>query len=63
MSSGDADVAYVYLPSHPGRGEDAAKGVVKRQIRLFDLIGAYSGPDLFFDFDKDGTLIGLEILA
>ena len=58
VSDDDEDVAYLRLPSHPG-GEVR----VSRSVRLVDLIGPYQGPDLAFDFDQDGLLIGIEILV
>lgn len=54
----DEVVAYLTLPDRP---EDPV-GVVKRQVRLRDLIKDYVGPDLYFDFDEDNTLLGIEIL-
>lgn len=59
ISEDDADVAYLRLPGHPGTG---SVGAVKKTIRLHDLM-AYSGPDIYFDFDELGHLIGAEILA
>ncbi len=56
---GDADVAYVSLPGHPG----SAPGVVKRSIQLRELMPHYVGPDLILDFDAVGILIGIEILG
>jgi len=56
----DDIVAYVSLPGHPGRG---APGVVAKQVRLRDLVGDHGGFDVFLDFDRDGTLIGFEILC
>jgi hypothetical protein len=58
LSAGDQEVGYVYLPGHPGPG---ASGVAK-QVRLSTLL-EYKGPDLFLDFDGDGQLVGVEILA
>ncbi len=58
VSAGDQDVAYLYLPGHPGRGTPG----VARQVRLSSLM-TYKGPDLFLDFDGDGQLVGVEILA
>ena len=57
---GDDDevVAYLTLPDHPG----SLTGAVERHIRLRDLLGDYTGPDLYFDFDSDNTLVGVEIL-
>jgi len=54
----DEVVAYLVLPDHPGSGRVA----VKRNVRLRDLVGDYTGPDLFFDFDEDNVLVGVEIL-
>lgn len=59
VSDDDKNVAYLALPDHPGRG---TPGVTAQQRRLRDLM-PYSGPDLYLDFDKDGRLIGVEILA
>jgi Protein of unknown function (DUF2283) len=60
LEVGDDDdvVAYLTLPDHPGR----LSAVVKKNIRLRDVIGAYVGPDLFFDFDENNVLVGVEIL-
>lgn len=58
VSADDQDVAYLYLPGHPGRG---VPGVAK-QVRLSSLL-TYKGPDLFLDFDCDGQLVGVEVLA
>jgi hypothetical protein len=59
ISEDDENVAYLALPEHPGQGTLRATA---KQIRLRDLM-AYSGADIHLDFDKDGQLIGLEILA
>lgn len=53
-------VAYLVLPDHPGSG---TPGIVSRHESIKDLIDGYKGPDVFLDFDKDGCLIGIEILA
>lgn len=52
------DIAYLRLPSHPG-------GLCKmsRSLRLRDVMGRYQGPDVVLDFDMEGTLVGIEILA
>ena len=52
------DVAYLRLPSHPG-------GLCKmsRSLRLRDVLGGYQGPDVVLDFDMEGTLVGIEVLA
>jgi uncharacterized protein YuzE len=57
ISDDDEDVAYLTLPGHP-----KTAGSVAKTTRLLDLV-AYTGPDIYLDFDKDGKLIGVEILA
>lgn len=59
ISDDDEDVAYLTLPKHPGQG---TPGAVRKQTRLLDLVN-YVGPDVFLDFDKDGNLIGIELLS
>lgn len=59
VSADDQDVAYLYLPDHPGQG---TSGVVLKQVRLPSLL-TYKGPDLYLDFDEHGQLIGVEVLA
>ena len=57
----DDVVAYLYLPDHPKESEPIY-GIVNKQIRLLDLIKDYKGPDIYLDFNKSGTLIGIEII-
>ena len=59
ISDDDDDVGYLVLPGHP---EPATPGVVAKQVRLKDLVTCV-GADIHLDFDKDGNLIGLEILV
>ena len=59
VSEDDEDVAYLRLPGHPG----SAPGVVKRTVRLHDLVGDYEGPDIYLDFGEGDTLIGIEIVG
>lgn len=54
----DEVVAYLTLPDHPGDGVVA----VKKNLRLRDLVGDYKGPDLYFDFDENNVLVGVEII-
>jgi hypothetical protein len=49
--------AYLKLPTHPG----TLKGA--RTVTLVDLIGAYQGPYVVFDFDQQGVLVGIEIVG
>lgn len=58
LSEDDSDVAYLRLPTHPG---DTCK--MSRSIRLVDLLGPYQGPGVVLDFDQEGVLVGIEILA
>ena len=58
ISEDDQDVAYLRLPSHPG---ETCK--MSKSVRLVEILGAYTGPDVSLDFDEDGTLVGIEILA
>jgi uncharacterized protein YuzE len=59
VSPTDPDVAYLYLPDHPGR----AHGARARQVRLASIIPGYRGADLVLDFDKHGRVVGVEVLA
>lgn len=59
VSADDDDVTYLILPDHP---RDGVAGISGKQIRLRDLL-EYVGPDIYFDFDEGGKLIGAEILA
>lgn len=59
VSADDHDVAYLYLPDHPGR---AVNGAIVKQVRLSSLLN-YTGLDLYLDFDKHGRLVGVEVLA
>jgi uncharacterized protein YuzE len=58
VSEDDQDVAYLRLPSHPG---ETCK--MSKSIRLTQIIGSYTGPDVVLDFDQEGVLVGIEILA
>jgi len=49
--------AYLKLPTHPG----VLKGA--RTVTLVDLIGAYHGPYVVFDFDQQGVLVGIEVVG
>jgi Protein of unknown function (DUF2283) len=60
VSRGDRKVAYLSLPDHPGAG---TPGVVVKQLRLIELCGKYTGPDIYLDFDKDNQIVGIEVIA
>jgi Protein of unknown function (DUF2283) len=59
VSDDDGEVGYVSLPDHPG----SKPGVAKKSVQLRDFLPDYAGPDLVFDFDETGKLIGIEILG
>lgn len=60
VSKDDPDVAYLYLPGHPGEKKENS---IKTQIRLFDIIKNYKGPDIYLDIDQKDNVIGIEILV
>jgi len=60
VSDDDPNVAYLTLPNHPGA---SAANVVAEQKSMNELIEGYKGPDIYLDFDDNGVLIGIEILA
>jgi hypothetical protein len=53
--------AYLYLPNFPPNGIKQWDKL-KKSLRLVDLIGRYKGPDIIFDFDESGELVGIEIV-
>jgi uncharacterized protein YuzE len=53
----DSPAAYLYLPSHPGAG---TVGACEKIVKLGDLV-SYKGPDIYLEFDKEGTIIGIEV--
>jgi hypothetical protein len=57
--SDNPEVGYLYLPNHPGEG---IKGVSVKQLSIQEVIKDYKGVDIFFDFNDQNELIGIEIL-
>ena len=49
--------AYLKLPTHPGVLRHA------KNVTLVDLLGAYRGPYVVFDFDSNDVLVGIEIIG
>ena len=49
--------AYLRLPTCPEQLRSA------RSVPLADVMGAYKGPYVVFDFDQSGTLVGIEIVG
>ncbi len=60
ISEDDDEVAYLYLPNHPGKGKS---NIVSKQVILANMFENYKGPDVYLDFDETGCLIGIELLA
>ena len=54
----DAHTAYIALPGY--RNE---KGIVAKSVRLDGVIADYKGPMVVLDFNKEGVLIGIEVLT
>ena len=59
MLQPDADTVYVSLPGYP---DPIKPGVIRTSVSLDDIY-EYRGPRVQLDFDDDGVLIGLEIVA
>lgn len=59
VSPDDEDVAYLCLPAYPAHKEGQ---LTYKTVGIRELMEDYKGPDLYFDFNKDGVLIGIEIL-
>jgi len=60
ISGDDSDTAYVALPGCPDQPQF---GIVAKTICLDGLLDDFKGPRLNLDFNRDGVLIGIEILA
>jgi len=60
MSNPNSDSAYVALPGYP---KEPVFGTVSRTICLDEVIENFKGPRINLDFDKEGVLIGIEILV
>lgn len=59
VSKGDPEVAYLYLPDHPKK---TVCGIVRKQIRLLEILPDCKGPDIYLDFNAEDVLVGIEIL-
>lgn len=60
VSGDESATAYIALPGHHGVPKP---GIVSKSIRLEDLIKDFNGPRVVLDFNNEGLLIGIEILA
>jgi hypothetical protein len=56
--SDDGYAAYLQLPGHPGEGVKVA-----RTVSLVDVMSRFDGPHVVFDFDADGKMLGIEVVA
>ena len=56
----NAHTAYIALPGYP---EEVESGIVARTVNLAHVVENYSGPLVHLDFNKAGTLIGIELLV
>lgn len=54
-----SETVYVALPDYP---KEIVPGVVKKSVSLDDIYD-YDGPRVQLDFDKEGRLIGVEVVA
>lgn len=59
MQRPDSDTVYVALPGYP---DPVKPGVVRKSISLDDILD-YQGPRVQLDFDENGKLIGVEVVA
>ncbi len=59
LSDNRHEIGYLRLLTYPKR----APLKVSKSIRLFDILGKYNGPDVVFDFDLDGVLVGIEVVT
>jgi len=60
ISDGEGISAYLYLPDHPGSG---TVGVAVTQVSLKELYPNYKGAAVYFDFDREGVLIGIGVTS
>lgn len=58
ISGDESETAYVALPGH-----ESTFGIVAKTICLDDVIESFKGPRINLDFNHDGLLIGIEVLA
>jgi hypothetical protein len=54
-----SETVYVAMPDYP---KEIVPGVVKKSVSLDDIYD-YDGPRVQLDFDADGRLIGVEVVA
>ena len=50
---------YLKLPGHPRDAEGSER---LKTVELFKVLGSYEGPEVIFDFDSAGVLVGIEVI-
>ena len=60
ITGADSETAYIALPGYPAAPQS---GAIAKTICLDDVIDGFKGPRIQLDFNRDGVLIGIEILA
>ncbi len=55
----EGDSAYLILPTHPGQG---VRGISRKQVDLMRDYGVGKDVGLVIDLDKDGEVIGIDIM-
>jgi hypothetical protein len=56
----DSHTAYIALPGSP---KDLQRGSVSKTICLDNIVENFKGPRINLDFNKEGVLIGIEVLV
>lgn len=59
LPKGSGDIAYLELRDHPHK---LTPGLVKRTVRLHNLVEGYIGPGIAIDFDGLNRAVGIEII-
>jgi len=60
LSGRHSETAYIRLPGMP---DENVPGISAKMICLDDVIDGFRGPRVNLDFNSDGVLIAIEILA
>lgn len=55
--------AYLSLVPVDDVGAETVNRSTARSVRLMDLVGEYIGPELVFDFNEEGVLLGVEVVS
>ena len=60
ITGAESETAYIALPGYPSEPQS---GLIAKTISLDDIFDELKGPRVNLDFNRDGVLIGIEILA